>query len=311
MLKKALLVGINAYPNAPLRGCLNDVAQMRDLLVNNYGFSDANIKILRDADATFKGIEDGLVWLAQGGPGSDTSDVRVFHYSGHGTQVADENGDESDGADEAICPVDYETNGFFIDDKLGALYAQVPAGSNLTILMDCCHSGTIQKDISGRDIYYRILPPSVEMMEKIEAAREKFEENQEAYILERLRAVREMSDEELKEKMRVLAKSFKARQARFGDVTNREGNLLFAGCKSIQTSADAYIAGAYHGAFTYYFVKAIDKLGSNATCRQIADETGTALKANHYLQIPQLEGKVINKDRPLFTSFTGAQASAS
>ncbi len=307
MIKKALLVGINAYPKSPLRGCLNDVAQMEDLLLKTYGFPQENIRVIRDGDATGARIESELLWLAEGGPGSDAGDIRVFHYSGHGTQVADTNGDEPEGADEAICPVDYDTKGFFIDDKLGALYDKVPSGSNLTILMDCCHSGTIQRDPT-KDIVYRVIRPSPEMMDQIEIAREQFEAKQDQYIFERIRGLRDLSDEELKKKIQALTRSFRVRQSRFGDVTNREGNVLFAGCKSIQTSADAYIGGDYHGAFTYYFVEAIKKLGANATCRQIAAETGNALKANHYEQVPQLEGKVINKDRPLFAPF-GAQAS--
>lgn len=302
MIKKALLVGINAYPSAPLQGCLNDVAQMHDLLKGTYGFAEENIKILRDAEATGAGIEAGLAWLAEAGPGSDKSDVRVFHYSGHGTQVDDLNGDEPDGADEAICPYDYETKGMFIDDRLGALYGKVPTGSNLTILMDCCHSGTIQKDPFS-ETRYRFLPIPPETMDKIEAAREAFEDAQEKWILDRMRAAREFSDEELEKKVRALAKSFRATRARFGDVTNREGNILFAGCKNIQTSADAYIAGNYHGAFTYYFVEAIKSLGANATARQVAAATGTALKSNRYAQIPQLEGMVVNKDRPIFSPF--------
>lgn len=307
MIKKALLVGINAYPKSPLRGCLNDVAQMEDLLLKTYGFPQESIRVIRDGDATGARIESELLWLAEGGPGSDSGDIRVFHYSGHGTQVADTNGDEPEGADEAICPVDYDTKGFFIDDKLGALYDKVPSGSNLTILMDCCHSGNIQKD-PIKDIVYRMLKPSPEMMDQIEIAREQFEAKQDQYIFERIRGLRDLSDEELKKKIQALTRSFRVRQSRFGDVTNREGNVLFAGCKNIQTSADAYIGGDYHGAFTYYFVEAIKKLGANATCRQIAAETGNALKTNHYEQIPQLEGKVINKDRPLFAPFS-AEAS--
>ena len=73
MIKRALLVGINAYPGAELRGCLNDVKQIHDLLTGTYGFDEKEIRILRDQEATFKGIEAGLAWLAEGGRGGGAS----------------------------------------------------------------------------------------------------------------------------------------------------------------------------------------------------------------------------------------------
>jgi metacaspase-1 len=67
-----------------------------------------------------------------------------MHYSGHGTQIPDDDGDEADGMDEALCPVDYQTEGMIRDDDIyRELVATLPAGCRLTVLMDCCHSGTI------------------------------------------------------------------------------------------------------------------------------------------------------------------------
>lgn len=64
---------------------------------------------------------------------------RVFHFSGHGTQVVDTNGDESDGMDEAICPLDFETNGFITDDELREC---LPLHGITLMVLDCCHSGS-------------------------------------------------------------------------------------------------------------------------------------------------------------------------
>ena len=60
MIKRALLVGINAYPGAELYGCLNDVKQVRELLTGTFGFDEHDIKVLEDKKATLKGIEAGL-----------------------------------------------------------------------------------------------------------------------------------------------------------------------------------------------------------------------------------------------------------
>jgi len=308
MIKRALLVGINAYPGAELYGCLNDVKQVRELLTGTFGFDEHDIKVLEDRKATLKGIEAGLAWLA-GGRGAGAGDVRVFHYSGHGTYVPDENGDERDGRDEALCPIDCDDKGFLTDDRLGELYDAVPEGSNLTLIMDCCHSGTIQRDLE-RDRRYRFYPVSEEAMERIEAARARFEEEEEAWIVARLREVRGLSEAELEARVRGLVRSFRRRRARFGDVTNREGNVLLSGCKSTQTSADAEIGRAYHGAFTYYLVKAIKRLGPGATYREVAAAAGAKLREEGFSQIPQLEGTKAHKDSAILAPFGGERPAA-
>lgn len=304
MIKRALLVGINAYPSSPLRGCLNDVQQIHDLLTGTYGFASEDITILRDGEATLSGIERGLAWLAEAEPGSDAGDVRVFHYSGHGSYVADMSGDEPDGTDECLVPIDHRTSGMLIDDRLTELYAKIPAGSNLTLLMDCCHSGTNQR-APEMDVVFRFLPVPDDELDRVALARERYEEKheeeREAYILSKLREARALDEDELKSKVRGLIRAFESR--RVGDVNNREGNILLAGCKDIQTSADAYISGDYHGAFTYYLIDSLKSLGATATYRQVASALASRLKQNGYSQIPQLEGKSANKDIPIFSAF--------
>ena len=82
-MKKALLVGIDAYaaPNT-LYECVNDVTNMRDILIKYYGFEVDNIRVLTDARATKQGILDRLRWLIQD---AMLGDKLVFHYSGHGS----------------------------------------------------------------------------------------------------------------------------------------------------------------------------------------------------------------------------------
>ena len=80
-----------------------------------------------------------------------------FHFSGHGGQQVDTHGDEEDGFDETICPVDFEHAGQISDDELFAiLAAPLPAGCRLTAVLDCCHSGhgmdfpyTLYQDATG------------------------------------------------------------------------------------------------------------------------------------------------------------------
>ena len=68
----------------------------------------------------------------------------VFHFSGHGTQEMNMYGDEIDGFDEAICPVDYEEQGKILDDEINAAIVRpLPRGAKLHAIIDACYSGTV------------------------------------------------------------------------------------------------------------------------------------------------------------------------
>jgi hypothetical protein len=73
-------------------------------------------------------------------------DVLVITYSGHGTQVLDESGDEVDGYDEAL----YLYDGVFTDDAMRELLDKVPDGVHVFIVTDSCFSGTITRKV-GQD----------------------------------------------------------------------------------------------------------------------------------------------------------------
>eukprot|EP00933_Yihiella_yeosuensis_P061771 TRINITY_DN64617_c0_g1_i1.p1 TRINITY_DN64617_c0_g1~~TRINITY_DN64617_c0_g1_i1.p1 ORF type:complete len:373 (+),score=62.16 TRINITY_DN64617_c0_g1_i1:60-1178(+) len=143
---RALLVGVNYFGTcAQLRGCINDVHNIRKLLIETYGWKPSNIRILTDdgngnAMPTRQNIEGSLSWLAQDArPG----DVLFFSFSGHGAQQEDPNGYEEDGMNETILPVDFETAGMMTDDQLGDFIVKpLPDGVKLISVMDCCHSGT-------------------------------------------------------------------------------------------------------------------------------------------------------------------------
>ena len=84
--KLALLIGIDKYPDAPLRGCVTDVELQRELLIYRFGFAPSDILTLTDAQATRENIETAFVThlSEQAKPG----DVVVFHFSGCGSQVS-------------------------------------------------------------------------------------------------------------------------------------------------------------------------------------------------------------------------------
>ncbi|MBI1851584.1 MAG: caspase family protein [Planctomycetes bacterium] len=147
----ALLVGIEDYPPVgpenDLPGCALDVKHMKEMLNVSFGVPDDHVTTLVDAAATKANIEGALIAMAdKAGP----DDAAIFYYSGHGAQVPDLDGDEDDGWDEAIVPVDPHPNVFttqeslkplLIDDRIGELLARFKT-RNVTVIFDSCHSGT-------------------------------------------------------------------------------------------------------------------------------------------------------------------------
>ena len=160
--KRALLIGINDYlandPGAQppvgdtwvpedLNGALNDIALMRQVLKSRYGFADKNIRTLENSAATrtamLAALED---FVAQTRPG----DIVYIHFSGHGSQVPDTDGDEEDGLDETILSHDARTGNVpdITDDELGRLLAGLRTPNSLVVL-DSCHSGTATRGSSA------------------------------------------------------------------------------------------------------------------------------------------------------------------
>ncbi|KAF8628786.1 hypothetical protein AX15_003725 [Amanita polypyramis BW_CC] len=101
--KKALCIGINYVgQDRMLHGCINDARRVRKFLIEYHGYSSDNIIILTDAGnasgvPTRKNILKCMRWLVKG---ARRGDSLFFHYSGHGGQVRDIDGDEVDGLDE-------------------------------------------------------------------------------------------------------------------------------------------------------------------------------------------------------------------
>jgi metacaspase-1 len=133
----ATLVGCNyAGTRYELRGCINDVLAMRDLLVSRFGFAPADVAVLTD-DAgvapTGANIKRALGdMVARAAPG----DVLFFHYSGHGTFVPPVKPGRRH--DEAIVPCDFN---LITDVDFREVVDRVPRGASFTVVSDSCHSG--------------------------------------------------------------------------------------------------------------------------------------------------------------------------
>lgn len=144
--KRAVMIGINYVgQEGELSGCHNDVKHMMEYLIDVHGFEAENITLLMDdgentepTRANILSAYQTLINECQEG------DVVFCHFSGHGGKLKDDNGDEEDGYDETLVPLDYATEGQIRDDDLlKDLVCAMPKGVTMTCLFDCCHSGTV------------------------------------------------------------------------------------------------------------------------------------------------------------------------
>jgi metacaspase-1 len=232
-MKRALLIGINYYGmEGELRGCINDIDHIKDILVNNCDYSAENIHVLTDRSNApgFTGVGDTLpthdnikaemLWLVRDLLPGDTL---VFHFSGHGIHAPDTSGDETDGKDEMLVPLDYKTGGLVSDDWIFSnVIRRIPPTVTLWAFSDCCHSGTIM------DLRYNL--QSLCKRERIST-----ENKSNAYVPS------EWSDE------------FKFYIERNHGVP---GNIcLFSGCQDEEVSMDAHLRQKFQGAFTFCLIE--------------------------------------------------------
>ena len=261
MSKKALLVGIN-YTGTPsaLRGCLNDVYEIESVLKNNFKFS--NIKKILDHDATTNAIYEGLYWLIDN---AKSGDILYFHYSGHGSQIVDQNHDEPDRLDEIICPVDINWRDKVIrDDALAHIFSKLPKGVHLTVTLDCCNSGTGLRGTMGnmnfspKEAKNRWMPTPIFMAEAIK--RYNLTSGKKGLFLTEDRK------------------------------SDQQAGILISGCKSNQTSADAWIPSKnkFMGACTYYLIDMLQRHKYKIDYAALVRKMNHFLQQNGYSQQPQL-----------------------
>lgn len=286
MKRKALLVGINDYApvgagGPDLRGCVNDVRDMANTLsvLGIVPATPATMRIVTDARATRAAILSGFKWLIAD---AKKGDMLVFHYSGHGSQVADVGGEEVDRRDETICPHDYATAGMIKDDDFRALLAGLPAGVNLDIVLDSCHSGTGTRELVAmgaapveESVAYRYIEPPIDW----------------GFFIDAHPSL----------PVHGMFKPGGAAGARDAVLVPGLNHVLWAGCRDNQTSAEAPIGGVWRGVFTYNFCKALRGAGVAITRRRLDAQVTVNIRGMGYGQVPQLEGTTTSLGQKVFT----------
>lgn len=115
-----------------LNACEFDASKM-ETIARSTGYT---VSSLLSAKATRQSVIHSIQSASQK---LKKEDIFLLTYSGHGGQVPDQNGEESDGLDETWCLYD----GQLIDDELYNLWSDFNSGVRILILSDSCHSGTV------------------------------------------------------------------------------------------------------------------------------------------------------------------------
>jgi metacaspase-1 len=255
-MNRALIVGINTYPSAPLDGCVNDVNDLAQFLVQKCRFNMADIRLLTDNRATKAAIVERLGWLLNG---VQKGDRLLFHYSGHGVQFPTRNpAGEVDGLDEAICPVDFDwTDDHTIRDKdFYQLFSSVPDGVEFVWISDSCHSGDLSRALPPQGVKYRRMLPPADIHWRLQTAKQ--------------------------QKIRGLTMP--------GAAANVHAALI-AACRSDQEAADARFHGRPNGALTYFLLQELKQAsGLTEPLMTVITNVTKALAQNGYVQVPDAEG---------------------
>ena len=160
--RRALLIGIDDYQHvSKLKGPVNDAASMAAFVRSTMGFRDADVRMLLNEEATRAGILGAIEeWLVKGTRAGD--DVFLY-FSGHGFQRQDQNGDEADGLDETLIPVDAYVDdhrlvrNMVADDEVAALLDRLEE-RRVWVVVDACHAGTSARSTALGSPHYQKTP---------------------------------------------------------------------------------------------------------------------------------------------------------
>lgn len=274
-VQRALLIGINTYqPDTPstnlgrsyfpnLEGCRNDMQAIYSVIKSRFQFKSDNIDTLVDHKATRAGIFNKMYMLLNR---SMPGDIAFIYYAGHGSQVLNsKSSTKRDQLDETIVPSDISHPGIFDirDKELAKIFnAFIDKKVKLTVIFDCCHSGSISRGPNLVPGNMRFLP----------AGDYDFKDDYKPEI------------PELREGNNFLI--FSAAQS----------DQLAAEHRELVDSGN-YIS---HGAFTYAFIAALQELPNDASAEAIFIAARAILKSNGSAQEPVIGGQPQRRAETLF-----------
>ncbi len=233
-----------------------------------------------------------MQWLV-----SEPGTCNFLHYSGHGGQIADTDGNRVSGFDSTVVPYDYEQKGQIPSGVLHkTLVSRLPPKSTLFMIFDCCHSGSVAE---LPYIYKSDEDGNISMMDNLKAG------------MRLVGAANNLiqggfSASSVPEARNLLAGAqsfFKGMSHQGGDDDEdglaeqdfadqyehekKKNVWMYSGCEDDQTSADATIKGSHVGAMSYAFLESMKQHGPKQSYIQVLTNTRQVLKGK-YTQVPQL-----------------------
>jgi hypothetical protein len=296
-MKRGLLVGINYIgTDLELRGCVNDVRNVNKFLLS-IGYLQKNIRRLTDntiQKPTKQNITTNLINMVND---ANAGDELFFLYSGHGTQITDTSGDELGGGgvgggaggggggvggvggvgsargvggrDSVLVPIDFIVNGFILDDDIRTILSQLKKGVRMTIILDCCNSGTCcDLKYNYRDLSYN--KPNANLRNY-------------------------KSNEWNTQQKKILNNNYSDLN---GDI------FMISGCGDLQTSADTSFNGIPSGALTGILLLILSEYKNVLSWSTLLKDLNRRLKLLGYTQRPMLSaGKEINLKLNIFPNY--------
>jgi len=282
MTKYALLIGINYIgTKSELYGCINDSVKLRSFCENHLGYASNNIILMSEISdnkslrPTRRNILKQMDIIRKK---TIAGDNIFFHFSGHGTQLKDVSGDEEDGYDECIVPLDAITikgirkEKLIIDDEIKSMFVdQLSHGVNLFGILDCCHSGT------GFDLRYKLVRNiNDEIPKNIESKGIK------SYISNIFKREKKIFEKTIGYSLHMLPKQ----------IPTSANVCLLSGCRDDQVSLDIYNeddSSESGGVLTSSFLKSVSKINCDITYRELLEQILYIIKKEYNSkQIPQL-----------------------
>jgi len=268
----ALLVGIDDYPNKPLKGCVNDALAWESHLRGRIAADRLSVETLLDRRATRQAIVDTFrshLGRARGG------ETALFCFSGHGSQEAPPSPyarQEPDGLSETLVAFDSRRPGGLdlADKELAVLIAEVArSGAHVVVVLDCCHSGTATRE-----------PEEEDRVRRMEGSR--WARPTGSYWFQQ-------------EGIDVPGALDAAGGWR---VLPAGRHVLLAACEDHQTAKECSTSDrTRRGLFSYYLLESLPRLRTDATYRDLFKRVQTRVNNLVAGQRPQAEGDL---DRTLF-----------
>ncbi|WP_437777221.1 caspase family protein [Sorangium sp. So ce1097] len=299
---RALLIGIDFYfpnrlPNgasyAALRGCVNDVGRVEEMLRARVdGPLEITKLVARDTRAgvpagprrawpTYANIKAALdALVARTRPG----DQVYIHYSGHGGRVRTHFPDlkGNDGVDETLVPTDIgesSTRNLRDIDIAYYLDALTTKGqAAVTVVLDSCHSGGATR---GIDVAPRCATGARAGADPTLDTTERPTEGV-------------ASDDELRAAWERLVATGSGRRAavRTSWLPESNGYVLLAACRDVESALEASIEGARRGGvMTAALLDSLARLGTDQSWRTLYERVLAWVQSRYPAQTPQLLGQ--------------------